>query len=458
MIPLAASDVAVALQAQLVGDDVVFHSVSTDSRHIQAGDLFIALQGPNFDGHKFADEVIQKGACALVVTRHLDVPVPQLIVADTRIALGQLGALVKSRIPVKTVAVTGSAGKTTVKEMIASILSLKGAVLATAGNFNNDIGVPLTLLRLEPQHQYAVMELGANHLGEIAYTTALVKPDVALITNVAAAHLEGFGDLFGVARAKGEIYNGLPAAGTAIVPMDSEFHDYWLQRLQSLHVQTFSQQQAADYSAEDIQLDMEGCAGFLMQTPYGAIAIQLRIPGRHNVSNALAAAAATLAMGATLAEVQEGLGAMKPVKGRINVYQPKALVRIIDDTYNANVESCKAAIDLLASYQGQRLLVLGDMGELGPDARVYHEEVGIYARQVGLDGLFTLGVLSQNASDQFHQQAAHFSSRPQLLNRLQPYLDGGQEVTILVKGSRSAKMELVVHDLLERCQQETQSC
>lgn len=458
MIPLKASDIASLLQAKLLGDDVEIHSVSTDSRQINAGDLFIALQGPNFDGHQFAAEVVNKGARALVVTRHLDVPVPQLIVADTRLALGQLGAYVKSQLKLKTVAVTGSAGKTTVKEMMAAILSRIGHVLATAGNFNNDIGVPLTLLRLTPEHNFAVIELGANHLGEIAYTTSLVKPDVALITNVAAAHLEGFGDLFGVARAKGEIYTGLPDNGVAIVPLDSEFHSYWQQRLDNLRLQTFSLTQQADFHAGNIALDSSGCAGFDMHTPYGSVFVQLSVPGRHNVSNALAAAAATLALGASLTDVQLGLAEMKPVKGRINVSMPTPQLRIIDDTYNANVESAKAAIDLLASYGGQRILVLGDMAELGPDARAYHEEVGVYAKKAALDGLFTLGVLSQNASDQFPQHSAHFSSRSQLLSRLQPYLQAGREVTILVKGSRSAKMELVVSDLLESSQQESKPC
>lgn len=458
MIPLKASDLATILGAKLLGDDVEIHHVSTDSRQINAGDLFIALQGPNFDGHQFAAEVVNKGARALVVTRHLDVPVPQLIVTDTRLALGQLGAYVKSQLQLKTVAVTGSAGKTTVKEMMAAILSRIGNVLATAGNFNNDIGVPLTLLRLTPEHNFAVIELGANHLGEIAYTTSLVKPDVALITNVAAAHLEGFGDLFGVARAKGEIYTGLAEQGVAIVPLDSEFNSYWLQRLDKLRLQTFSLQQQADYHAGNIALDNNGCAGFDLHTPVGSVFVQLTVLGRHNVSNALAAAAATLALGASLTDVQLGLAQMKPVKGRINVIMPTKQLRIIDDTYNANVESAKAAIDLLASYGGQRILVLGDMAELGPDARAYHEEVGVYAKKAALDGLFTLGVLSQNASDQFAQNGAHFSSRSQLLNRLQAYLHNGGEVTMLVKGSRSAKMELVVQDLLESSQQESPSC
>ncbi len=458
MITLMASEIASAVRGQLIGSDVAIDSVSTDSRQIAAGDLFIALQGPNFDGHKFAEEVVNKGACALVVTRHLDVPVPQIIVADTRLALGQLGALVKSRLNLKTVAVTGSVGKTTVKEMMAAILSRIGNVLATAGNFNNEIGVPLTLLRLNESHNFAVMELGANHLGEIAYTSSLVKPDVAMITIVAPAHLEGFGDIFGVARAKGEIYSGLSDGGTAILPLDSEYYSYWLPRVQHLNVQSFSATQHADICADNVVLDSNGCAGFELHTPQGRCFIQLTLPGKHNVHNALAATAAVLALGASLTDVQLGLAAMQPVKGRMNVYQPKSGVRVIDDTYNANVESAKAAVDLLTAYSGQRILVLGDMAELGSDARKYHEDVGIYAKQAGINGLFTLGVLSQNASEQFHQQGAHFSSRAQLVARLLPLLNTGEEVSILVKGSRSARMELVVQDLLESCQQEQNAC
>lgn len=460
MISLHLAEIAPVLNARLQGADLAIAGVSTDSRQISAGDLFIALKGPNFDAHHFIAEVVAKGAIAVVVEHEIaDCNVPQLIVADTKLALGQLAALVKARLAPKAVAVTGSVGKTTVKEMMAAIMSRIGNVLATAGNFNNEIGVPLTLLRLEPEHQYAVMELGANHLGEIAYTTSLVKPDVAMITNVAAAHLEGFGDLFGVARAKGEIYTGLSTNGLAIVPLDSEFHSYWLQRLTHLKVHTFSmEQQSADFYAENIMLDSQGCAGFNMHTPYGQRFIQLVLPGKHNVSNALAAAAATLALGASMTDVQLGLAAMKPVKGRINVHQPRENLRIIDDTYNANSESVKAATDLLASYTGTRILVLGDMGELGPDARLYHEEVGIYAKQAGINQLFTLGVLSQNASEQFHAQGAHFSSRQQLVAKLSPMLNTTAEVSILVKGSRSAKMELVVQDLLERCQQETSAC
>jgi UDP-N-acetylmuramoyl-tripeptide--D-alanyl-D-alanine ligase len=458
MIPLQTKEIAQLVQGQLVGADIQIQSVSTDSRNITQGDLFIALKGPNFDGHQFAADVISKGAVALIVDQQLPVAVPQIIVADTRLALGALGAAVKQKVNPKSVAVTGSVGKTTVKEMMAAILDRIGNVLATAGNFNNDIGAPLTLLRLTEQHQYAVMELGANHLGEIAYTSSLVKPEVSIITNVAAAHLEGFGDLFGVARAKGEIYGSLGQDGVAIVPLDSEFSDYWLKRLQDKTVLTFSSTQPADFNAEHIVLNEQGCASFDLVCPQGRIFIQLVLPGKHNVANALAAAAATLALGASLTDVQLGLAAMKPVKGRINVTQASDKLRLIDDTYNANSESTKAAIDLLATYPGFRVLVFGDMGELGADARLYHEEVGLYAKQKGINLLFTLGVLSQSASDLFNGQGAHFSSRQQLIQKLSPILDEQSSSTVLVKGSRSAKMELVVQDLLERCQQEISSC
>jgi UDP-N-acetylmuramoyl-tripeptide--D-alanyl-D-alanine ligase len=264
--------------------------------------------------------------------------------------------------------------------------------------------------------------------------------------------------LFGVARAKGEIYGSLGADGVAIVPLDSEFSDYWLKRLQDKTVLTFSSTQAADFTAEHIVLNEQGCASFDLVCPQGRVFIQLVLPGKHNVANALAAAAATLALGASLTDVQLGLAAMKPVKGRINVTQASDKLRLIDDTYNANSESTKAAIDLLATYPGFRVLVFGDMGELGADARLYHEEVGLYAKQKGINLLFTLGVLSQSASDLFNGQGAHFSSRQQLIQKLSPILDEQSSSTVLVKGSRSAKMELVVQDLLERCQQEISSC
>lgn len=459
MISLSCKEINQILNGEMTGTDVMINSVSTDSRKISPGELFIALKGPNFDGSAFVADVKAKGAVAVVVEQPVAEDITQIIVRDTRLALGQLAAAVKARLAPKTLAVTGSAGKTTVKEMMAAILSRRGQVLSTQGNFNNDIGVPLTMLRLTEQHDYAVLELGANHQGEIAYTTTLAKPDVAMITNVAASHLEGFGDLYGVARAKGEIFNAITEQGLAIIPQDSEYRDYWLQRLAGKQVVSFSADNpTADYRAENIALNSQGCAGFELICPSGRQFVQLTIPGKHNVVNALTAAAACIAVGASLSDIQLGLAQMQAVKGRTNIQMITPQLRLIDDTYNANVESVKAAIDLLASYAGYQVLILGDMAELGADARLYHEEIGLYAKKSGINLLFTLGVLSQSASDLFNGQGAHFSSRQALLQRLMPIVSEQQEVTLLVKGSRSAKMELVVQDLLERCQQENQSC
>ena len=475
MIRLALSEIAAMLNAPLHGTDVTVDTVSTDSRTLTGAALFIALKGANFDGNRFLAEVAAKGAVALICSEEppQSVVIPYILVADGRLALGQLAAALKQKLAPKTIAVTGSAGKTTVKEMLYAILTeaVKRAnsndasaddsiaVLATAGNFNNDIGVPLTLLRLTAQHRYAVLELGANHHGEIAYTTALVKPDVALITNAAASHLEGFGDIYGVARAKAEIYSGLGSSGTAVVSLDSDYSDYWLKQVQALPVLTFSLDKShADFYASDVRLDALGCAHFTLHTPAGAFAIDLTVPGRHNVANALAAATAAVAIGVTETQVQQGLANMRSVKGRTNLLQVGSNLKIIDDTYNANVESVKAAIDLLASYSGFRGLLLGDMGELGTDARLYHEQIGEYAKNAGINLLFTVGVLSQSASDLFHGHSAHFSQRQPMLDRLMPVISAQQDVTLLVKGSRSAKMELVVQDLLERCQQETSPC
>ncbi|MGI5308320.1 UDP-N-acetylmuramoyl-tripeptide--D-alanyl-D-alanine ligase [Rheinheimera sp. WS51] len=458
MISLSCQQIAQIVDGRLVGADQQITSVSTDSRNITQGQLFIALTGPNFDGANFVADVKAQGGAAVIVERAVNVDISQIIVSDSRLALGKLGAAVKAQLNLPSVAVTGSAGKTTVKEMMAAILSRKGEVLATKGNFNNDIGLPLTLLALNEQHKFAVLELGANHQGEIAYTTQLAKPDVAIITNVAASHLEGFGSIAGVATAKAEIFQGLSAKGVAIIPADSEFTPVWRQKLTTKQVLQFSSSKVTDYYASEIALASDGCARFMLHCPQGEIAIRLSLPGKHNINNALAAAAACISLGASLTDVQLGLANIAQVKGRTNIMQLTADVCIIDDSYNANVESVKAAIDLLASYAGQRVLVLGDMGELGEDARLYHEEVGLYAKNAGINLLFTLGVLSSSASDLFQQQGAHFSSRQALVTALLAIINEQQKVTLLVKGSRSAKMELVVQDLLESCQQENNPC
>ena len=455
MIPLTLIEIAQAINGKLIGDNLTVNALSTDSRALNSGDVFLALKGPNFDGHKFVSQASELGCSAVIVQQCCeDINIAQIVVKDSHQALGQIAAYVKEKVAVKTVAITGSSGKTTVKEMVAAILGRLGNVLATQGNFNNDIGVPLTLLRLQQEHDFAVVELGANHIGEIAYTSALVKPDVAIINNIAAAHLEGFGDLCGVARAKGEIFQGLQAGGVAIYSQTSEWAHKWQWRLTDKKVRTFSSQANADCYSHDEVLDDNGCASFKLTTYKGSTYIELTVPGHHNVSNAVAAATIALEFGASLDDIRLGLAEMAPVKGRLNLHHLNSNIKLIDDTYNANVESINAASDLLSSYPGRRVLILGDMGELGSDARRYHQEVGEHARAQGIDELLTLGVLSQSTSDAFYQgqasTAQHFSSRDKLLLKLQTLLqDEAQQITILVKGSRSAHMEYVVADIIQ---------
>ncbi len=481
MIKLDLTSLTNAANGQLIcGESLLTLAVDnlvTDSRAFELKEssqektkvAFLALKGPNFDGHRFAKQVIEKGCQVLIVDHQLnDIDtnkVAQIIVDDTRIALGKIAAFVKAQVAPKTVGITGSSGKTTVKEMLAAILSRLGKVLATEGNFNNDIGVPLTLLRLSQDDDFAVIEMGANHIGEIAYTTELVKPDVAMINNIAAAHLEGFGDLCGVARAKGEIFAGLDDDGVALYNKDTKYTSKWQWRLTDKQVRTFSclNPTNADVSSSNVRLDDNGCASFDLQTPLGECEITLTVPGKHNVCNAIAAASAAIECGACLTDIRLGLAEMAPVKGRLNIHQLGESLRLIDDTYNANVESIKAAIALLANYSGQRILILGDMAELGSDARSYHQEVGEYAKEQGIEVLFTLGVLSQNTSDAFARKnsaiSEHFSDRTELTEQLFSLLDsqltslsGEQTNTInsqiLVKGSRSAHMEYVVEEII----------
>lgn len=464
--------IAAAVNGRLVGTNRTVDSVSTDTRKLPKECLFIALKGPNFDAHDFIAQAIKDGASACIVERDLSAEeaqgAPYIVVKDTRYALGLLGAAVKAYVAPKTIAITGSSGKTTVKEMLAAILSRRGKVLATAGNFNNDIGVPLTLLRLEPQHEYAVIELGANHIGEIAYTTGLTLPDVAIINNVAPAHVEGFGSVYGVYQAKSEIFRGLGPNGLAMTPFHSEFAQGWAQQLAHLKHETFGQvvsendtaqgdQAQPTVRARNIQLNAHGCAEFDVEFT-GELAQQghvvLSLPGLHNVDNALVAIRAAIAVGCALKDCQQALASLTPVAGRLNVISINDNLQLIDDSYNANVGSVKAAINMLAVYPGYRLLVLGDMGELGSEAREYHAEVGQHALQAGIDNLFTLGVLSQSASEAFNGQGGrHFSSLENLLTAVRQVISdhsSRQLVTILVKGSRSARMERVIEALQQQ--------
>ncbi|CAH9064850.1 UDP-N-acetylmuramoyl-tripeptide--D-alanyl-D-alanine ligase [Pseudoalteromonas holothuriae] len=453
MIKVDLAWLAAVLDTPLTGENLSIANVNTDTRTITNNEVFLALRGPNFDGHQFVEQAKEKGAIAAIVDTPVACDITQLVVKDTRLALGQLGKAVIHKVAPKTIAITGSVGKTTVKEMCAAILANKGKVLATKGNFNNDIGVPLTLLRLKEDDEFAVIELGANHIGEIAYTTALTSPDVAVVCNVAPAHIEGFGSIEGVGQAKGEIFSGLKTGGVAVLNCDCEFVDMWRNDLSDVKTKCFSSNKQLDVWAEDVLLSDTAHASFMLCTKEEKVPVQLALPGEHNVTNAVIAAALTCELGASLSDVAAGLENMAPVKGRVNLIKAGPNLNVIDDTYNANVRSVKAGIDMLMNMPGYRILALGDMGELGEQAREYHQDVGEYAQYKGIDALFSLGVLSRHSSEVFSQPERHFSTREHLLNALKNKINEHDGVcTVLIKGSRSARMELLVKDLISSCQ------
>ena len=437
-------EAAEALGARWAGKDVMLQGVSTDTRTLQPGQLFVALRGPHFDGHDYLGEAKAKGAAACMVERPV-ANCPALIVSDTRRALGKLARAWRRRFAIPLLAVTGSNGKTTVKEMLASILAQQGDTLATRGNLNNDIGLPLTLFGLDARHTSAVVEMGANHAGEIAYLTDLAEPTVAIITNAASAHLEGFGSLEGVARAKGEIFQGLGVNGTAIINADDRFAPLWRQLAKNNNQLNFGLQQSADVSARW----QAGDRGSEMQvtTPGGEFQCELALLGEHNVMNALAAITAAQAVGLPLKIIKQGLECMQPVPGRLQLKPGINGSRIIDDTYNANPESLTAAIQVLAGFAGKRILVLGDMGELGEDALTLHAEAGRIAKANGIDALYTVGAMAKAAAQAFEQGAQHFDDQASAIAALQPELT--PNVTVLLKGSRLSHMERVVNALLQ---------
>lgn len=441
---LRLSELLMALDARLVGADVAFTEVSTDSRKIEPGQLFIALTGPNFDGHDYLAAVAAKGAVAALVEREVSgVELPQLVVADARVALGQLGALNRQAYKGPLAAVTGSSGKTTVKEMLASILraGLGGPVLATRGNLNNDLGAPLTLLELAPQHVAAVIELGANHVGEIAYTVGLTQPQVAIITNAGSAHVGEFGGPDKIIEAKGEILEGLPASGTAILNLDDKAFATWQQRNGDRGVLSFAlHNRAANFYTSELARDARGCLAFTLQSPAGSTRIQLNLLGEHNVANALAAAAAAHGLNVPLVGIKAGLESLQPVKGRAVAQLATSGARVIDDTYNANPISMCAAVDILAGFSGRTVLVLGDMGELGEWAEQGHRDVGAYAAGK-VDTLYAVGPLMAHAVAAFGPQGHHFADQASLIAAV---LHESAGSSILIKGSRSAAMENVV--------------
>ncbi len=444
--PLRLREAACLLNGEASGADVVFTTVSTDSRQLSVGALFVALTGPNFDGHDFIAAARERGAVAALVSRPVADPLPQLRVADTRLALGQLAAAWRSRFTGMLVALTGSNGKTTLKEMIAAILRVRGPTLATEGNLNNDIGVPLTLLRLNGEHAHAVIEMGANHPGEIAYLTGLAQPDVAIINNAGPCHLEGFGDVAGVARAKGEIFQGLGPKGVAVINRDDEYADYWVGLNPGRRIMDFGLDRPAMVRGEILDAASNR---FRLSTTMEEITVRLPLTGRHNVRNALAAAAAALAVGATLEDIRRGLESLREVGGRLQHLLGRHGGAVIHDAYNANPASLAAALAAVGAGPGRKWLVLGDMRELGPAADAWHARSGSEARVAGFERLYALGEHSRAAVAAFGTGAAHFEDVDALVADLNRDLhQDGEPAVVLVKGSRGMRMERVVTALM----------
>lgn len=439
------------LSAALQGRRVV-----TDNRQIQAGDIFLALKGERFDAHDFVADAVAKGAVAVIVARMIDgVNAPQLIVADTRLALGHLGAYRRQQYPsLKVAALTGSSGKTTTKEMLGSILNQIAPTLMTRGNLNNDLGVPMMLLELTAAHQFAVMELGANHVGEIDYTSNLVKPQVAGVLNIGTAHMGEFGGREGIARAKSEIFSHLPTDGIAVVPASGDFSDVVQQAAKGFKNIRFGVD--GDVAAHAVQLHADR-SEFELHTPVGFVHVNLPFAGEHNIDNALAAVSFALALGVSLPVIAAGLAQAKGAKGRLTFISHGSHT-IIDDTYNANPHSMRAAASVLAQQEGRRILLLGDIGELGDAAPDEHYALGQDLALMPLDAVFAVGEFAEKTiAGLISQQACQpqgfaFADKAALFEKLVPYLDTlrPDRINLLFKGSRYTRMESLIADLVEK--------
>ncbi len=435
-----------ALNGTMQGKNVDFSGVSTDTRSLQAGDLYIAIHGEFFDGHDYIEQAKQAGAVAAIVHKQVNTDLPVIRVEDTRKALGELATAWRQSFSGKVVAITGSNGKTTVKEMVSAIAAKQGEVLATRGNFNNDIGLPLTLLRMG-QEDYAVIEMGANHPGEIANLTTITRPDIALINNAAPSHLEGFGSLKGVAEAKAEIYLGISEKGIVIINKDDAFADYWGALCKDRQVLRYSMyDQAADVLGDWQQTDSGG--ELKVKLADDELKINLKLHGLHNAMNALAAISIAEALQVPHNKIIQALNEFSAVKGRLNFYRVDKNLTVIDDTYNANPASLSAAIKVLNELPGKHWLVLGDMGELGDDERRMHFDAGIKARTSGIARLLATGNASRYAVDAFGEKAKFFESKDELVSFIKQHQS--DELGILVKGSRFMRMEQVVESLIKR--------
>ncbi len=437
MICMRFNQAASLLSCKPAEPDFVFRGITTDSREVIPGCIFAALEGETFDGHDYVEQAKALGASALLVSRDVETDLPVLQVENVLKALGMLAGSWRLQCPARVVGITGSNGKTTVKEMVASILRLSGTVLATSGNYNNELGLPLTLFQLDHAHDFAVLEMGASKAGDIAYLGAIAKPDVGVITNIGPAHLEGFGSLEGVALAKGEMYSALPSDGTAVMNLAEPWVETWQSLSNAANVLYFNGD-----SADSIRAQRSGDQ-WMVHTPKGEFELHMYLPGQHNISNALAATAVCMALDVPLDDISRGLQAVAPVPGRLNLVKARSGWTVIDDTYNANPASLYAALEVLISQAGEHWLVLGDMKELGADSLKMHAEMGDAARRLGVARLFALGEASIATADAFGDAARHFENRDELIAALLAQLKPG--VTCLVKGSRSMGMEQVVH-------------
>jgi UDP-N-acetylmuramoyl-tripeptide--D-alanyl-D-alanine ligase len=448
MTAMRLSEIVRVAQGHLVGDDREFSSVSTDTRTIKPGALFVALTGPNFDGHDFVDAAAQKGACAALVAKPLPIAIAQVVVDDPLAALSTFAREWRRQFSIPVIGVTGSNGKTTTKEMIGAILSQLGATLVTRGNLNNHIGVPLMLLEMGSSHRYAVIEMGANHGGEIAHLASIAEPTIGIVTNAGAAHLEGFGSLEGVAQGKGEMFTALPAEGVAVINADDKYASFWRDNRTPERAFTFGFEQPADFTAHKVKAagDQGGFKiDFDLVTPLGTQPATLGLGGLHNLRNALGACAVAAAAGATLSDLVTGLAAVRAVAGRLELKPALNGAFLVDDSYNANPSSLKAGLDAFASFGGARWLVLGDMMELGDSADELHAEVGRYAKQAGIARLFAIGQRSHFAVEAFGRGAQWFKDIDSLIAEARNALAPG--IAVLIKGSRSNRLERVTNAL-----------
>ena len=447
------SEIAKAVTGQMLGADVLCESVGSDSRNISKNQLFVAIKGEHFDGNTFAAEAIKQGASAVLVSDENIKARPAILVKDTRLGLGELAKHWRSQFKLPLVAITGSNGKTTVKEMLAAILSASEfntsasrSVLATQGNLNNDIGMPMTLLKLNRQHQFAVIEMGMSHEGEIRYLTNIAMPNIAVVNNAGTAHIGEVGSLEGIARAKGEIFEGLGDSGIAVINNNDAFADYWKSLNKNRKTLTFGLDGKADVSATFQEVD--GLSQVQLSTPSGSIVFMLNVLGKHNISNALAASACAVALGISNADIARGLANFSAVKGRLQRKLGFNGAALIDDTYNANPDSMKAAIDVLTAQKGNTVFVMGDMAELGADSAKMHAEIGAYAKQKGVAQLLGYGEHTKQAVKAFGSHGEHFDALEANIHAARRAMK--RDVTVLVKGSRFMQMERVVAALEEK--------